>query len=225
MEAAEQGTRRRGRPPLELDEHALLGAAAEVFANDGYFGASVDEIARRAGTSKALLFRRYASKDALFDLTVAHEVRFLTELLFRAYDKADELSVRDGLGVGVEAIIAYAGARPDGFRLLFQTGFTAGQGATPAWEKVRVVVAERISDIVLRKLESVGSPGGVRAARVLASAIVGASEHVARLLVEDEALDAEAAGELLTEFLAFGMTGLRRPALEALEDDTEGRGT
>jgi AcrR family transcriptional regulator len=211
----EKTSRGRGRPRLELDETVVLEAAVEVFANDGYFGATVDEIARRAGASKAILFRRYQTKDALFDLTVQHEVRFLTERLFRAYESGRELSVADSIAPGSEAILSYASSRPHGFRLLFQAGFTAGQGATPAFEKVRGLVTDRIAALILERLESLGTPSGPRAAIILASAMVGASEHVARLAVQDPGLDPEATGALLAEFLALGMTGLSRRSLAA----------
>jgi AcrR family transcriptional regulator len=217
MQASTGVTRRRGRPPREIDETALQNAAVGVFANDGYFGASVDEISQRAGASKALLFRRFETKDALFDWAVEHEVRFLTEHLFRAYAQADQRSVTGALRAGVDAIIAYAIDRPDGFRLLFQTGFTAGQGATPAWEKVRSVVTDRVSNVVAARLDRTDGAKRVLAAGVLASAIVGACEHVARRLVDEPGLDPEAASVLLTEFLAVGMRGLSPEALDALD--------
>jgi AcrR family transcriptional regulator len=209
-------TRGRGRPPLEFDEPALLDAATYVFASEGYFGAAVEDIARRTGISKALLFRRYGTKDALFDLTVEHEVRSLTEQLFRAYDAAEGMRVRDSIRPGVEAVVHYATSRPNGFRLLFQTGFTAGQGATPASEKVRALVTERMGRMVRRRLAELGAPSGPHTARLLASALVGASEHVGRLLVEHpSAIDPAAATDLLTEFLTVGMTGLSQAALAA----------
>jgi AcrR family transcriptional regulator len=210
--------RGKGRPPLQLDEQTLLDAATYVFANDGYFGASVDDIARRAGTSKALLFRRYGTKDALYDLAVGHEVRLLTEWLFSAYELADTLRVVDSIRPGVDAIIGYATSRPDGFRLLFQTGFTAGHGATPASEQVRAVVSERIAQMVLRRLADLDAPHGPIAASLLAAALVGASEHAARLIVaEGDAIDSRAAADLLAEFLSFGLTGLTQPALAAVD--------
>jgi AcrR family transcriptional regulator len=220
MGARTGATRGRGRPPLELDERALLDAATEVFASEGYFGATMEEIARRAGISKALLFRRFASKDALFDMAVEHEVRSLTEQLFLAYESAEQLRVTDSIRPGVEACIRYAATRPSGFRLLFQSGFTAGQGATPAWEKVRALVTERMADMVMRRLTTLGAPDGPCAARLLASALVGASEHVARLIVEQpDAFDTAAATDLLTEFLSFGLTGLSRTAIAAVDAD------
>jgi AcrR family transcriptional regulator len=208
-------TRPRGRPPVEIDEAALQAAASAVFASESYFGASVEEIARRAGTSKALLFRRFSTKDALFDWTVEHEVRQLTEHLLRAYERVQGLSVRARIRAGVDALIDYATTRPSGFRLLFESGFTAGRGATPAWEKARGIVTDRNAELVRSKLEEIGAPAGPLAAGVIASAIVGACEHVARRLVEDESLDPRAASDLLTEFLSDGLRGLSAAALAA----------
>jgi TetR/AcrR family transcriptional regulator len=43
----------------------ILGAAAEVFAEHGFAGAGVDEIARRAGVNKAMLYYHVGDKAAL----------------------------------------------------------------------------------------------------------------------------------------------------------------
>ena len=44
----------------------ILSAATEVFAEQGLGGARVDEIARRAGFNKALLYHYYGNKETLF---------------------------------------------------------------------------------------------------------------------------------------------------------------
>lgn len=43
----------------------ILEVAAEVFAREGYAGARVDDIARRAGINKAMLYYHVGDKDAL----------------------------------------------------------------------------------------------------------------------------------------------------------------
>ncbi len=53
-----------GRPRTISDE-ALLDAAREVFLREGA-AASTAEIARGAGVSEGLIFKRFATKDALF---------------------------------------------------------------------------------------------------------------------------------------------------------------
>ena len=63
-------TRRGGRPTLEeagrLDRD-VREAALRLFLDHGYEGTSVDAIASAAGTTKASVYARFESKEALFD--------------------------------------------------------------------------------------------------------------------------------------------------------------
>jgi AcrR family transcriptional regulator len=68
--------RRGGRPSREqsaLIEERILDAAADVFFNEGYGMASVEEIARRAEISKRTFYARYADKAAAF-AAVVHRI-------------------------------------------------------------------------------------------------------------------------------------------------------
>lgn len=63
------------RPPRTRDRdgskrEAILQAAIDVFAREGYAGASVDEIARIAGVAKPTLYSRFSDKTALFEESV-----------------------------------------------------------------------------------------------------------------------------------------------------------
>lgn len=49
---------------------AIVCAAAEVFLENGYGAASMDEIARRAAVSKATVYAHFKGKDALFGAIV-----------------------------------------------------------------------------------------------------------------------------------------------------------
>lgn len=64
-------TRTRGRPPKQI-EGDLLAAAAREFLANGYVAANIDDIAAAAGTTKPTLYRRFSSKQALFEATVVH---------------------------------------------------------------------------------------------------------------------------------------------------------
>jgi AcrR family transcriptional regulator len=59
---------------------AIVAAAAEVFQEIGYERASMDEVARRAGGSKATLYKYFSSKEELFETVVRnYSARFITE--------------------------------------------------------------------------------------------------------------------------------------------------
>jgi TetR/AcrR family transcriptional repressor of mexJK operon len=87
----------RGRPPAEevaARAERLLDVATEVFLDRGFKGASMGEIARRAGASKQTLYARYPSKAALFAALVERKASHL----FKAIGPLGEgRSLRDTL--------------------------------------------------------------------------------------------------------------------------------
>jgi AcrR family transcriptional regulator len=56
---------RRGRPRSEQADRAILAAAADLLAERGLSGMSIEEVASRAGVGKATIYRRWASRGTL----------------------------------------------------------------------------------------------------------------------------------------------------------------
>ena len=54
--------RPRGRPRSAIADQAIRDAAVDLFAERGFEGFSVEDVADRAGVSKATVYRRYPSK-------------------------------------------------------------------------------------------------------------------------------------------------------------------
>jgi TetR/AcrR family transcriptional regulator len=66
---------RRGRPPAAdspASDAAILDAALEAFADNGFTGTSVRDLARRLGVSHNLLPQRFGSKERLWYAAVDH---------------------------------------------------------------------------------------------------------------------------------------------------------
>jgi AcrR family transcriptional regulator len=59
------GTNSRGRPRSEAARQAILAAAIELLLDKGLHPMSMDEVARRAGVSKATIYRWWPSKESL----------------------------------------------------------------------------------------------------------------------------------------------------------------
>ena len=57
----------RRRVPRAQREELMLEAAEEVFGSVGFAGAAMDEIARRTGITKALVYEYFGSKERLYD--------------------------------------------------------------------------------------------------------------------------------------------------------------
>jgi AcrR family transcriptional regulator len=55
----------RGRPRSEKARRAILGAATEILLDQGLQAMSMDDVARRAGVSKATIYRWWPSKERL----------------------------------------------------------------------------------------------------------------------------------------------------------------
>lgn len=58
-------TRRPGRPRSERADQAIIAAAIDGLAEDGFEGLTMEGVATRAGVGKATVYRRWASKEAL----------------------------------------------------------------------------------------------------------------------------------------------------------------
>ncbi len=54
-------------------ERELLNAAREAFIEEGFDGATIDQIASRARVSKTTIYRRYRNKEALFEAIINDE--------------------------------------------------------------------------------------------------------------------------------------------------------
>jgi AcrR family transcriptional regulator len=77
--------RGRGRPRRVEADAEILDAARALLQSGGYGALSLDEVARRAGTAKSSIYRRWRSKAALAAEIVAHELPAIDDPA-RAFD-------------------------------------------------------------------------------------------------------------------------------------------
>ncbi len=75
----------------------ILNAAAEVFAEKGYEGARVDELARAAGVNKATLYYQIGDKEALYHAVITRVLRRTADEVCAAVKSAEtcEQKLRD----------------------------------------------------------------------------------------------------------------------------------
>jgi AcrR family transcriptional regulator len=70
----DQPTRGRGRPRRTEADAEILDAARALLNEGGYRALGLDEVARRAGTAKSSIYRRWPSKAALAAEIIRREV-------------------------------------------------------------------------------------------------------------------------------------------------------
>ena len=164
----------RGRPRVEGLDQALLDVTLEFAGEVGLHGMSMDELAQRAGVSKATIYRRWPSKERLvlealnqamrpFDVIDTGSLRgdlddYLTELARRmATGKASDVlpdliaaSVRDpNLRVSLDEYIRY---RRQPLQTILGRGLERGELAADT--DVEVVIDALIGPFVYRRLLS-----------------------------------------------------------------------
>ena len=92
-------------PPLRPPQaEAILEAAAKAFADRGFPGASMAELARACGVSKALLYHYYTNKEEiLFDMTE----RYMTRLVTLCVDiESRQLPAREHLAALIRSFLS-----------------------------------------------------------------------------------------------------------------------
>lgn len=90
----------------------------QVFAERGFKAASLDEIARRAGVTKPVVYRHAASKTELYVALLEAQIEELLTRVAAAIDPA--APPEDRLRAGIEGFFGYVAERPFAQRLLFR---------------------------------------------------------------------------------------------------------
>lgn len=91
--------------PKQIDEDLLIKAAAEVFAERGYAGAGVAEIARRAGVTTGAIYSRYSGKsELLLEALKRSFVLHLGDAIASALSSENRAENFDQDGVGIRSI-------------------------------------------------------------------------------------------------------------------------
>ncbi|MET0473915.1 MAG: TetR family transcriptional regulator [Mycobacterium sp.] len=131
----------------------LLTLGAEVFGQRPYDEVRIDEIAERAGVSRALMYHYFPDKRAFFAAVVKAE----GERLFEATNTLPEpdLTLYEQLRAGVLAYLEYDEAHPHGAWAAYM-----GMGRTdPVLRGIDVVDNDRQADrIIVRITDVLGEP-------------------------------------------------------------------
>src|SRR5437016_2404433 len=77
----------RGRVPREVRRRQVIALSTELFAERGYDGASMDELARRAGVSKPVVYDLVGSKEELFRDLMSVEAEDLARRISEAVER------------------------------------------------------------------------------------------------------------------------------------------
>ena len=153
-------TRGRGRPPGGSTDvvttEAVLDAALDAFADRGYDGTSVREIARDLGVSHNLIPQRIGSKDDVWRAAVDHGFGHLAVALAAAVGEVpDDATDLDRLRAMVLRFVEANAARPALLRIINREAVAPGWRFDLLWERYIEPVRSASAEL-LERLEAAG---------------------------------------------------------------------
>lgn len=93
----------------------LIDISRVLFAERGFEGTSIEEIASRAGVSKPIVYEHFGGKEGLYAVVVDREVRHLLDMMRSSLTAGHP---RELLEQAAFALLDYIEQAPDGFRIL-----------------------------------------------------------------------------------------------------------
>jgi AcrR family transcriptional regulator len=191
---------------------AIQSSALEVFAERGYHTTSIDDIARAAGISKALIYEHFASKQQLHaDLLEAQA----SELYRRIADAVDTVEAESGaarLTAGLEAYLSFVEERRDAWRVLFRE--TVDPESAAALDRVSAQVTALVAALIAQDPGATprdeAHPETDRGIQQLAQMLVGAIQSSANWWDDHREVRRDRVVETAMEFAWFGLERLGR---------------
>ena len=105
----------------------LLDVGRSLFAEKGFEGTSVEEIAAKAGVSKPVVYEHFGGKEGLYAVVVDREMRQLLDMVTQALTGGHP---RELLEQAALALLDYIESSTDGFRILVRDSPVASSSGT-----------------------------------------------------------------------------------------------
>jgi AcrR family transcriptional regulator len=106
----------------------LLDVARSLFAEKGFDGASIEEMAHRANVSKPVVYEHFGGKEGVYAVVVDREMHYLLSQMTSAL--AEDAHPRLLLERAAFALLDYVEGSADGFRILVRASPVASSTGT-----------------------------------------------------------------------------------------------
>jgi AcrR family transcriptional regulator len=185
-----------GRVPREVRERQIVELAEQLFSERGYQGSSMDELARRAGVTKPVVYELFGSKEGLFRACLERSAERLATLVAEAVRAESEPEAR--VRAGGLAFLRFASDNRVAWELMMEGRFS------DAAVGVRRRQAALVHELLLEKAPADVDP---RELELAAHAVNSAYEGVAHWMWEHPDVPLERLADWTVELL---LPGLRR---------------
>ncbi|MCG7285713.1 TetR/AcrR family transcriptional regulator [Cellulomonas sp. ACRRI] len=186
----------------------LLEVSRTLFAEKGFEGTSVEEIAARAEVSKPVVYEHFGGKEGIYAVVVDREIQALTSALTSALDEGGHPKVmveRSAL-----ALLGYIEDSEDGFRILVRDSPVAQ--ATGTFSSLIGDVATQVEHLLANEFRR--RHLDPRTAPIYAQMLVGMVALTGQYWLDARSPDKADVAAALVNLAWNGLSGLeRRPRL------------
>jgi len=151
MTTPEQARTGRVRMTGQERREQLLDVGRRLFAERGFEGTSVEEIAAKAGVSKPVVYEHFGGKEGLYAVVVDRETQ---QLLDRMTNSLTSGHPRELLEQAAMALLEYIETSSDGFRILVRDSPVAQ--ATGTFASLLSDVASQVEHILVEQFAGRG---------------------------------------------------------------------
>jgi AcrR family transcriptional regulator len=197
----------RSRMTAAERREQLIEVARAVFAERGFDGSSVEEIAARADVSKPVVYEHFGGKEGLYAVVVDREVRQLLEMTREALTEG---SPRLLLEQAAFALLDYIEQHSDGFRILVRD--SPPGSASGSYVSIISDIASRVEGILANEFKRRGFDA--KAAPMYAQMLVGMVGTTGQWWLDARKPDKEVVAANLVNLAWNGLSGLEaKPTL------------
>jgi len=198
----------RTRLQVDVRRQQLLELGLELFGNQTYDELSIDEIAKRAGVSKGLLYHYFPSKRAFYVAAVREAARELLEETDVDRQLAGHELDPEGIRTRIRAFLAYISRRRVSYSFLLRGGIGTDTEVAEIIEETRQAVLDQMSS----RLSRFGADTNAPATRLRLRGWLGFLEAASLDWAERQELELEELLELLVQMAGAVFAAILSPA-------------
>ena len=188
----------------------LLDIGRKLFAEKGFEGTSVEEIAATAGVSKPVVYEHFGGKEGLYAVVVDHELQKLLQAMTSALSTGGR--PREVLEVAALTLLDYIETETDGFRILVRDSPVAQ--ATGGFASLISDVASHVEHILAAQFAARGFDA--RVAPLYAQMLVGMVALTGQFWLDHRHVEKAEVAAHLVNLSWNGLSGLEvRPVLSS----------
>ena len=180
----------------------LIGVARGLFAERGFEGSAIEEVANRAAVSKPIVYEHFGGKEGLYTAVVDREVDLLLSMMREALTAGTS---RELLEQAAIALLDYIEQHPEGFRILVRD---SPIGTSASFQSIIGDVATRVEGILMEAFTRRGLDP--RTAPMYAQMLVGMVGTTGQWWLDTRTPDRHVVAAHLVNLAWNGLSGLEQ---------------